>query len=579
MAANKIRVLPVEIVNKISAGEVVERPASVVKELVENSVDAEAGRIIVEIGKGGSELIRTSDDGCGMSDDDALLCMDRHSTSKLETAGDIARVTTLGFRGEALPSIASVSRMSISTRSQDDETGIVIHAEGGRIKRREKTASPPGTEVSVRDLFFNTPARRKFLKSVSTELAHISNIVTAQALARPDIHFELTHNGRLLLRAPRADKLPDRLLALFGPEASRNLIPFKKEQGGALAEGMLSSPEYTRTQNNCMFFFVNGRAVKSRLLHHAVLLAYRPLIPADRFPFICLFVSVDPGLVDVNIHPRKTEVKFLNPGRMHDFIEGAVKDSLNTAASLPPAFKENEEGASASRTRIFEAVGKYASGENGDGPLFDFSPGYKSGSGDEAPRAHAGKAPMQARSSYIVTEDSESIIIIDQHAAHEKILYEKLRSQYEKGGIPVQNLLSPCTVEPGPAESTLLRENLDRLEKAGFSAEDFGQNAFILRTVPAALEKAEPGRLFLDIASDLLETGQPDELEKTINRILCSAACHAAVKAGDRLEVEEMRWIVAALGRLRSPYSCPHGRPSMIRLEFNELAKKFRRTG
>lgn len=575
MAENKIRVLPVEIVNKISAGEVVERPASVVKELVENSVDAGAERITVEIRKGGSELIKTADDGCGMSDEDALLCMERHSTSKLETAGDIGRVTTLGFRGEALPSIASVSRMSIKTRSEDYETGIVVHAEGGRIKRREKTAAPPGTEVNVRDLFFNTPARRKFLKSVSTELAHISNIVTSQALSRADIHFELIHNGKFLLRAPRADKLRDRLLALFGAEAARHLIPFEKEREGAVAGGMLSNPEYSRTQNNCMFFFVNGRAVKSRLLHHAVLQAYRPLIPADRFPFICLFISVDPGLVDVNIHPRKTELKFLSPGKIHDFIENAVRDALNTPDSLPSMLKEN--GNSASRAAIFEAVGKYASEKKHSEHVFDFTPGYKHSPGEPG-AASGGKTPLQAGLSYIITEDAEGIIIIDQHAAHEKILYEKLRSQHEKGLIPVQHLLSPCTVEPGAAESALLRENLGQLKKAGFEAEDFGPNAFILRTVPAALEKAEPGRLFLDMASDLLETGQPAELEKIINRILCSAACHAAVKAGDRLEVEEMSWIVSALGKLNSPYSCPHGRPSMIRLEFNELARRFKRT-
>ncbi len=580
MAENKIRVLPPEVVNKISAGEVVERPASVVKELIENSVDAGAQRITVEIKKGGSELIKVSDNGCGMSAPDARLCLHRHSTSKLRTAEDIERVATLGFRGEALPSIASVSRMSIKTRAADDETGIFIHADGGEASREEIIAPAAGTEITVEQLFFNTPARRKFLKSASTELAHISNIITSQALAGPGIHFELFHNGKLLIRAPRTNNPEDRVLDLFGAELKGHLISFEAEGGGAAVKGMLSGPEYSRTRNNCMFFFVNGRPVKSKLLNHAVLEACRPLIPGDRFPFISLFVHIDPAMVDVNIHPRKTEVKFLNPGGVHDLLGRTLREALNTGAGVPSVFKNAAGGDYNRQSRIFEAVHKYTSGDTAAAPAFNFLPAR---AGETPPdeninESSAARPLAQANSMYIISEDEAGLILIDQHAAHEKILYEKLRAQYERGGIPVQNLLSPCAVELSAKESAFVEENLELLEKSGFSAEPFGQNAFLVRTVPAALEKADPKRLFLDMASDLSEAGKPLEFEKMINGIICSAACHAAVKAGEKLEQEEMRWIVSALGGLSSPYSCPHGRPSMIRLEFSEIAKKFRRS-
>ncbi len=581
MAENKIRVLPPEVVNKISAGEVVERPASVVKELIENSVDAGARRIIVEIKKGGAELIKVSDNGCGMSAPDAWLCLRRHSTSKLKTAGDLERVTTMGFRGEALPSIASVSRMSIKTRAAEDETGIVIHAEGGNVSREEIIAPPPGTEITVEQLFFNTPARRKFLKAASTELAHINNIITSQALGGAGIHFELFHNGKLLLRAPGTDNPEDRVLDLFGAELKELLIVFEAEESGASIKGLLSGPEYSRPRNSHMFFFVNGRPVNSKLLNHAVLEAYRPLIPGDRFPFTSLFVRVDPGMADVNIHPRKTEVKFLDPGKIHAMVGGAVREALNTGASVPFVFKNGSGGDYNRQSRIFEAVKKYSSKETAPEPGFDFMPGYKTGGkpSDEYPRESAAlRTLFQAHSAYIVSEDEAGLILIDQHAAHEKILYEKLRLQHEKGGIPVQNLLSPRAVETSAKEASFIRENAGLLEKSGFSAENFGRNAFILRTIPAALEKADPVRLFLDIVSDLLETGKPGGFEKILDGILCSAACRAAVKAGEKLEQEEMQWIVSELGGLTAPYSCPHGRPSMIRLEFSDIAKKFRRT-
>ncbi len=577
-----IRILPDDVVNKISAGEVVERPASAVKELVENSVDAGAGRIIVELLKGGSELIRVSDNGRGMTEKDAELSIERHSTSKLRSSEDIGRVLTLGFRGEALPSIASVSQMKIKTRHEGEETGILLDIDAGRITRKEKIAPPPGTEISVEHLFFNTPARRKFLKTVPTELGHISSIVTSEALPLLNIHFELWHNGKLLIRAPETSKLYDRIIELYGPDLEGSLVPIEAGRDDIRIEGMISSPQFSRTQASLMQFFVNGRPVKSRLLAHAALEEYRPLIPGDRYPFMAVFISMDPSLADVNIHPRKTEVKFLSPDRIHSLMGKAVRDALNTAASVPSAFGEASAHGGAGSKNVFESVRRYASKSFLSEPGFVFMPGAgspeKTGHSVNAGDSSLSRSLVQAKSMYIIYEDESGLVLIDQHAAHEKILYEKLLAAHNRGGIPVQNLLTPYTIEVSREEAFFLEENAGAFSKAGFCFENFGEKTFILRSVPAAMDKADPKRLFLDMVSDLMETGKPSHLEKDINRVLSSAACHGAVKAGEKLSQEEMRWITSEISRLESPYSCPHGRPSMIRIDFSEIAKKFKRT-
>lgn len=570
MAQGRIRVLPPEVAGKISAGEVVERPASAVKELLENSVDAGASKITVEIKKGGSELIRVSDDGCGMNRADALLSLERHSTSKLRDESGIGHVVTLGFRGEALPSIASVSKFRMSTRPADEETGVIIEAEGGRIRREEITARPPGTEIRVEHLFFNTPARRKFLKSPSTETSHINNIACAQAAACLQIHFELVHNGRLFFRLPRAGSLRERVLGIFGSELENFLIDVEKEKNGVRVSGVISAPGYTRTQGNRMLFFVNGRPVRSRIFTHALLESYRPLIPGDRFPFSAIFLEIDPQLVDVNIHPRKTEVKFMEPGAIHGLLGLAAEEALNSREPEKYVFggAAPKQGG---QSGIFEAVRRFTSTGADFQPAFEFAPG-------RLPDAAGAPSHLfQAQNSYIVAEDKCGLIIIDQHAAHERILYEKLKKHYSEGFIPAQRLLAPHPCEFSAGEAAFIEDNLELLGKSGFTAEPFGQNSFILRTIPAELKKADPGRLFSDVVSDLMETGICGELKKNIDRIICSSACRGAVMAGDRLGPDEMRWIVAELFRLDQPHSCPHGRPAVIRLDFSEIARKFKR--
>ncbi len=602
----KIQILPEEVINKIAAGEIVERPASVVKELVENSIDAGATRITVEIKKGGRDLIKVTDNGKGMTREDALLSLERHSTSKIRTAEEIENIDTLGFRGEALPSIAAVSRMELTTRATEAEAGVRIKLEGNKVKTVRETGCPVGTSVSVEQLFFNTPARRKFLKTIPTEMGHIINTLSQEALTRRETSFELTHNGKLILKAPAGTNLLERILYLYGNDMRDSLIPFDGKNDWIEARGFLAKPEYARSGTQLMVTFVNKRPVRSKILSHAILAGYRPLLPRDRFPAIFLFIEIKPELIDVNIHPQKSEVKFQETNAVHDFVSQLIGDSLGKGETVPELLPGT--GLDAKREKgIKEAVEKYMAGKSPlpplsrdcnppfDPPLIRGVGGIKEGGIARYEQTTLGEMPVtgegtaerekisdyvpmaQLHNTYIAAETRESIILIDQHAAHERILYEQLGEEFKKTRIASQRLLIPFSIELSRAGAALISEKTDVFNSAGFDVEHFGENSFTLRAIPASLNRAEPRRLFLEVVDDLLTLGKIKEQSEFMDKMITVMACRGAIKAGDKLQEDEMRGLIQNLSKTQSPYFCPHGRPTIIRLTLRELEKRFKR--
>ncbi len=590
--ATTIKILPEEVINKISAGEVIERPASVVKELVENSVDAGATRIAVEVMRGGRDLIRVVDNGCGMDKEDALLSLERHSTSKIRSAEDIAVINTLGFRGEALPSISAVSQMELTTRTQDAETGTRIALAGGKVKSVKEVGCPAGTSVSVEQLFFNTPARRKFLKTIPTEMSHIINILSREALVRSEVSFELTHNGKGVFNAPPGTTLSERILYLYGDDLGDALIPFEGENDWLKVHGLLGKPEYARSQSHLMLYFVNKRPIRSRMLTHAILEGYKSLLPRDRFPAIFVFIEIAAELIDVNIHPQKAEVKFEKTRAVHEFVSQLINHALKKEEFVPGLFKPSV--GTGRETRIKEAVEKYITSTSGKlhvEKLPTGKPLAKRGAVTREPtRPHEEEVireytlPLptsgqvaQLHNTYIVAESKDSIVIIDQHAAHERVLYERLKSDFEKAKVERQILLLPFTVEVSHEASALIEQKLVLLGSMGFEVEHFGANSFILRTLPALLKYAEPRRLFLDIVDDLVALGKIKDTGQLNEKMITIMACRGAIKAGDKLKEEEIVSLFQSLNETESPHFCPHGRPILIRLTLPELERRFKR--
>jgi DNA mismatch repair protein MutL len=590
--AARIQILPEEVINKISAGEIIERPASVVKELVENSIDSGAARVAVEVARGGRDLIRVVDNGCGMEKEDALLSFERHSTSKISSAEDIAVINTLGFRGEALPSISAVSQMELTTRTEKAETGTRITLAGEKVKSVKEAGCPAGTSVSVEQLFFNTPARRKFMKTIPTEMSHIINILSREALVRSEVSFELTHNDKAVFNAPAGTTLLERILYLYGDELSDALIPFEGKNNWLKVHGLLGKPEYARSQSHLMLFFVNKRPVRNRLLSHAIMEGYKPLLTRDRFPVIFIFIEIAPELIDVNIHPQKAEVKFEKTRAVHEFISQLIKDLLKKEEFVPGLFQPSVK--TGRETRIKEAVEKYIAGA-GVKPV----PGKAKGAppreggreGDRKDSLYAKKAAgtgekelisdyipvAQLHNTYIVAESKDSVIIIDQHAAHERVLYEQLKSAFQKAKVERQVLLLPFTVEATQGASALIKEKLALFTSLGFEVEHFGGNSFILRTVPALLKYVEPRRFFLDVVDDLAALGEVKDAAQLREKMITIMACRSAVKAGDKLKEDEMTSLFHSLSETQSPHICPHGRPTLIKLTLPELEKRFKR--
>jgi DNA mismatch repair protein MutL len=695
----RIRILPDQVANQIAAGEVVDRPASVVKELLENALDAGATRIRVEVEGGGRKLIRVADDGQGMNRDDALLAFERHATSKLRTADDLLSIATLGFRGEALPSIASVARVTLDTATGEEAAGTHIEIAGGKIHRVEDAALPRGTTLAVSDLFFNTPARRKFLRAESTELAHVTALVTHYALAHPEKHFELVSASHTIVSAPPVARTAERIYQIFGKETLGQLLPLAAEaplahvglpepppwkrdqdaqprQPGTLRlSGFYSKPELQKLNRNSIYIFVNKRLIRDRLLLHAITEAYRNVIPPTSFPVVLLFLEMPPEEVDVNVHPSKTEVRFRQQSLVHDFVRDSLRTALikarpaagflaaldsqpNASPSLmppaaspvpgpadgsapappdsdPEAFASRAAGAEAFRltpAALAPVPGKlpfsseFTSLGAMDGKRFDAGsldreswgevaqallteavvPGAETCSpslnGSEtygqnpetaAARVEAEQVasslnrldslkPLgQLRESFILAAGDDGLWIIDQHVAHERVLFEKILRDRQVEKVQRQRLLMPLLVELKPEQMVVFARIAEELETNGFEVEPFGPQTLAVKAAPVGLEGAELERTLGEVieqsAADSDEPHPNESLNRLRSRIAASIACHSAIKVNTALDQKRIEWLLLELAKTDHPTSCPHGRPIALLYSWKEILRAFHR--
>jgi len=655
----KIRRLPQSVINKIAAGEVIERPASVVKELVENSLDAGATRIDVSVAKGGIEFIRVADNGCGIAFEDLELAVASHATSKISDAEDLFHVRTLGFRGEALASIAEVSHLRLRSRTPDSDSGGEIYVEGGLVRSIAPCGCPVGTVVEVRQLFFNTPVRRKFLRSTTTELGHISETVAKLALAHFRVHFTLTHNDRPVLQLPAAGDLLERIAALYGQELADALIPVSSEDGAVRLYGYVAHPAFSRPNAKMQFLFLNGRAIRDRNLQHALNEAYRGLLTVGRQPVAFLVLEMPPEMVDVNVHPTKQEVRFLDSGRLYSQLLSTLRreflsSDLSTRISAPISAQGGDswrsahdpEKVRAMRQQIVEwAKGELqqrlagevtstaevsqnvvrrqplaphpdetarhgvglrefgACGERGaedDAGLATATAGHRSAGSRIAESIQTAEAlgqkpqrgghpdlglgsdfapkVLQIHNRYLITESDEGLVVIDQHALHERILYEQLRQSLQEGPLTTQQLLIPEPVDLSPVEAALALENRELLAELGLSIEPFGGSTVLVHSYPAMLRHMSAGDLLRSVLAALAEGRSQPDRATLLDSILHSLACKAAIKAGERLAPEQVQALLEQSRQVLHSHHCPHGRPTMLVFSREELDRYFRRT-
>jgi DNA mismatch repair protein MutL len=685
----KIHVLPERVANQIAAGEVVERPASVVKELLENALDAGSTRIRIQIEAGGKKLIQITDNGCGMVRDDAMLAFERHATSKIKDTDDLLSISTLGFRGEALPSIASVARLHLETRAADEAAGTVLEINGGKMIRVEEAGLPLGTSITIRDLFFNVPARKKFLRAESTELSHIASLVTHYALAHPEKHFELHSATNALLVAPPVAGHRERVFQVFGRETLDQLIPLAAVQplervglpqpppwrraepsvsengdDAALASregtaqshdfgelrlhGFVSKPEIQKLNRNSIFIFVNGRLIRDRLIQHAITEAYRNILPPTVFPVVLLFIEMPNAEVDVNVHPSKTEVRFRQQTVVHDFVRESVRAALMKARPVPQFLTEIRAQATASpglsspgmRNRALSDEASAGADEQrapwrdlyeplADGGFalqapaipattahLEFEGGISvdanaAASLERAPQDAAasqisaeqpvpdhGCAPPiaeephaapnleslrtlrplgQIRNSFILAVNEDGLWIIDQHVAHERVLFERVLRQRSAQQVESQRLLMPLIVELTPAQQAIFSEIAEELARNGFEAEPFGARSVAVKIAPAGVDAAQIEHMMNEIFEQLTREDQALNLEAVRTRIAASIACHAAIKVNMPLEQNKMEWLLAELAKTEHPMTCPHGRPVVLRYSMQDIQKAFKR--
>ncbi|MBW2120367.1 MAG: DNA mismatch repair endonuclease MutL [Deltaproteobacteria bacterium] len=575
--AQKIQVLSGEVVNRIAAGEVVERPASVVKELVENAVDAEAREILIHARSGGLRSIRVVDDGTGMEREDALTAFQRHATSKIRVSDDLERVSTLGFRGEALPSIASVSRVRMVTREHRSLIGTEILLEAGQVKEVRETGCRGGTDITVEDLFFNTPARRKFQRSVATEFSRITEVVVRIALAECGIHFKLFHNDRQVLDIPPTGERLERIGVLLGREVYRALRRVKVRMDSVEIEGYLSDPAFTRPNSKGFYFYVNRRFVRDRIIHHAVMEAYRNLIPKDRYPVAILFLDVPFWNVDANVHPTKIEVRFRSTDLIHRGVIGLSHGLPGQrrgppAVPLPAGLGEHRADSLAVEEPAF-VYGPVPGAEPQEAKVDSRAPDGGLFSSTKTSLRILG----QIGKTYLVCESSGGLILVDQHAAHERIVFERLKRDAE-GGIPeVQTLLFPETVELSPAEWEGANRYFSDLKRIGFDLEPFGHNTVAIKSVPSILSRSDSRRIVSDILRGLAQE-EARGGEAAFETVLKVAACHGAIRAGQVLSHEEMTRLVEEMEKEGFFFTCPHGRPACLEIGLPELARRFKRS-
>lgn len=587
----KIRVLEPHVVSKIAAGEVIERPASVVKELVENSLDAEAKRIEVSIEGGGLAKIVVADDGEGMAPEDLQLAIQRYTTSKIATEEDLERITTLGFRGEALASIVEVAKVKITTRARTSEEAVRLEAAGGKVLLFEPCGRAPGTTVEVSELFYNTPARRKYLRGEQTEGYHILRTMRRFVLARLGVHFTLTSNGRVALEALAQGDLRERLALLYGPGFARRLIEVRSEGNLIRIFGLIAPPEEARTGRQDQFIFVNGRYVRDQAVSYALARAYEGLVKGGRFPPVFLFIELPPELVDVNVHPRKEEVRFADPQLVQAEVKKAVEAGLLSRQIVPRLEEPRYVGAPRrGRGRGRLALQKPLASQ----PLgLDLQkelavPARRPSLGPEMPAQlePEGTRPSwkilgQLHNTYILVQTEEGLELIDQHVAHEQVLYERLLAQLRAGEVPRQRLLIPLAIEFPREEAELLASHRELLEeKLGIGLEPFGGGSLILRDWPQVLAERltkERAREALEKVLRLLEAGEEPEFSEFVEEVAAELACAAALTKNTPLSPEEMEGLVRQLRGLENPYRCPHGRPIVVKYTLEDLERRFSR--
>lgn len=632
-----IRQLPDLLVNKIAAGEVVERPASVVKELIENSLDAGATRISVSIEEGGQRLIRVADNGCGIAARDIHLAVSAHATSKLADEAALFAIGTLGFRGEALASIGSVSNLRLTSRTHDADAGAEVRVIGSRIKETTAVGRPPGTTVEVRDLFFNVPARRKFLRTKSTETARVTELFTRLALAHPPIAFDLTKNGRTSHSLPGGQTTVERIASFFGPEMADELMHFQRTEHGLAIEGYAAPPARARATGNWQYLFVNGRWIRDRMLQFAMREAYRGLMEHDRYPVAFVYLTLDPAGVDVNVHPTKIEVRWRDGGTVRSQVLSALRETLQVA-DLTPALRapsphaqvddsRNDQlrheaaewfkrqipapptgssgtadstsrgafprgGALGDRTTVapYRSTASHPASDSvsdrprpadalslwrtyyGDSPSPDVHQPALEGMVQRAP----GRA-LQLHNTYLVTETEDGLLIIDQHALHERVIYEELRKRITGGALESQRLLLPETLAVTPDQMALLETHRDLLQRLGMEVSPFGPDTVAVQAFPSLLADTSARRVLGDLLDKLAENDAGGDVEGLVHELLEMMACKAAVKAGDPLTPEEIDALIAQRSLVEKSSNCPHGRPTTLSMSVKELEKQFKR--
>jgi DNA mismatch repair protein MutL len=589
----RIRQLPSQLINQIAAGEVVERPASVVKELLENSLDAGATRIEVDVEEGGLRVIRIRDNGCGIHPDDLALALSRHATSKIASLDDLEKVASLGFRGEALPSIASVSRLTLTSCTADGEHALQVQSDGRHLSEPRPAAHPPGTTLEVRDLFFNTPARRKFLRSEKTEFGHVQDVVKRLALSRFDVAIQLRHNGRpvSVLPAGEAREARERRVAdLCGMAFIESAVHVDHARADLRLHGWIGLPTYSRSQADLQLFFVNGRMVRDKLAAHAVRQAYQDVLYHGRYPAYVLYLQLDPTLVDVNAHPAKHEVRFRDSRLVHDFLFHTLHETLaglrpgdtapapllpasGTSAAQPwfnTATPPPRQGAMS--LSVNEQVATYAALHEVDGAVAIAEIDERSA--DVPP---LGFAIAQLHGIYILAENADGMVVVDMHAAHERITYERLKQAMHGDGIPAQPLLVPATLSVSAREAEAAVRHQAEFARLGFEIDRIGPEQLRVRQVPALLHEADVPRLVRDVLSDLLAHGRSSRVEEMYNGVLSSMACHGSVRANRRLTLPEMNALLRDMERTERSGQCNHGRPTWRQVSLKELDALFMR--
>ncbi len=566
-----IRVLAPGVISKIAAGEVVERPASVVKELIENAIDAGASQITVEARGGGTDLIRVTDNGTGIPASDVELALQRHATSKIDRVDDLDSISSLGFRGEALPSIAAVADIELLTSIQDAASGTFVRTADSAVVETGKRARPPGTTVTVRHLFQNVPARLKFLKSPATESGHISYLVSQYCLAYPEVRFSLLLDGRMSIQTTGSGELRDALVIVYGARTAGAMLQVGDRE--SMFYGFVSQPDVSRSNRNYLSFFVNRRWVRSRLLNRAVMDAYHGILMTGKYPVVILNITISQQDIDVNVHPAKTEIRFRDEQSVFIGVQRAIRSVLSSEMTVPEVHR---------RTHAVGAVPAKPQGQPSMVQERLFEPAFEV----DRREKHTGlpiagdRLPIlrvlgQLAATYIIAEGSDGLYLIDQHAAHERILFERIYAQRQGRGMELQGMLEPLSIEVSAAQDEVLRTQGDLLASFGFVLEEFGTRTYLVRTVPAVLRGSDIAQALFEILDGLGQERDPAQRE---NGISISLACHGAVRAGQVLKPEEVGQLVQQLENAQMPFTCPHGRPTMIRFSSSQLEREFGRS-